>query len=35
MNPSLKVLLSVEDFTSNGEFGKMVADENLRHKYGI
>lgn len=35
MNPSLKVLLSVEDMTSNGEFGKMVADENLRHKFSV
>ncbi|XP_014279987.1 chitinase-3-like protein 2 [Halyomorpha halys] len=35
MNPSLKVLLSVSDMTCNGEFGKMVADENLRHKFSV
>lgn len=33
MNPSMKILLSIEDLSSNGQFGNMVADENLRLKF--
>ncbi|XP_014241842.1 chitinase-3-like protein 2 [Cimex lectularius] len=32
-NPSLKVLLSVQDFSSHGEFSKIVSSQLLREKF--
>ncbi|XP_073992417.1 chitinase-3-like protein 1 isoform X2 [Rhodnius prolixus] len=33
VNPQLKVLISVEDFSSDGEFAKMVSSDELRTKF--
>ncbi|KAK9505296.1 hypothetical protein O3M35_009385 [Rhynocoris fuscipes] len=35
INPSLKVLLSVQDFSSKGEFAQVVSSEELRKKFAL